>query len=515
MSGDKVTESNSTSHDINYTPWVQFKYLYSTVLLIFCTIVIMVTIANRKTKLSDEAHPAVAYVVIWAAVIWLSMVEGSQASLVGLPPVDKELYKDSHPTAYKITSVALKGDNLDRYLMGRQFMVLLIVFIINLAGSPGSDAEVFGFNDTFQEAFLGSGFAMIILTCNVGQLMAQVNASHCMIDYINNFFAVFTVATAMIIEFSGIMHASYLLQYAVAAMAGQPIVSKEDPKSGGAALFFYARCLMSVAICGFGFAVVFRSLFDGNTTFYENVPGGAALIIFFVLLSIVGMLEGMQIAFFAVAKLPKSEQGQGKFAKMTCKLLFKGNGKNLPGFMVGRQLCVVTCFFVAARVTTLKLKCVKELVDDECPKDGFDENVFGFPDGLQKFLETGLHAAVVVTIVGSISWQLVASAFPFMFLSNPLTYVLLVICLAFEATGVCCAAWFLALIHKKISGMQYDEVYIGTPEERVASGKGPEESIHNVPGSLAGGAFPQGTHRPGAGGQKLGDYEDTIHEPSA
>jgi uncharacterized membrane protein len=238
MSGDKVTESNSTSHDINYTPWVQFKYLYSTVLLIFCTIVIMVTIANRKTKLSDEAHPAVAYVVIWAAVIWLSMVEGSQASLVGLPPVDKELYKDSHPTAYKITSVALKGDNLDRYLMGRQFMVLLIVFIINLAGSPGSDAEVFGFNDTFQEAFLGSGFAMIILTCNVGQLMAQVNASHCMIDYINNFFAVFTVATAMISVFSGIMHASYLLQYAVAAMAGQPIVSKEDPKSGGAAFSF-------------------------------------------------------------------------------------------------------------------------------------------------------------------------------------------------------------------------------------------------------------------------------------
>merc|ERR1712048_1152449 len=112
------------------------------------------------------------------------------------------------------------------------------------------------------------------------------------------------------------------------------------------------------------------------------------------MVSIVGMLEGMQIAFFAVAKLSKAEQGQNKFTKMTCKLLFKGNGKNLPGFMVGRQLCVVTCFFVVARVTT------QNVGDD-------DTNVMGLPDGIQGFLNLGFQGALLTIILGSITWQLV------------------------------------------------------------------------------------------------------------
>jgi len=484
------------SHDVEMTPWVIFKYTYSSLLLVFCSVIIMVLIFQKNTKLAQDIHPVAAFVFIWAAVLWLSMVEGSQASLVGLPPVDRELYKESHPTSYKITSWCHSGDNLDRYLMGRQFMVLLVVFIINMSGSPSGDAEVFGWPSGFQQTFLGSGLAMIILTCNLGQLTAQVNASHCMIDYINNFFATFTIWTAMAIEFSGIMHSSYLIQYAVAALAGTPVESKEEPRNALQAVFFWGRCAMSTIILGLGWAVTFKALFDGQTTMWDVVPGWAALVIFFVLLSIVGMLEGMQIAFFAVAKLPKSEQGQNKFAKMTCKLLFRGNGQNLPGFMVGRQLCVVTCFFVAARVTTLNVQV------------GEGKNVFGVPDGLQEFLNTGLHAAVVTTIVGSISWQLVASAFPFMFLNNPLTYILLHICLLFESTGLCCAAWVLASIHKKIAGYQYDEVYIGTPEERLASGKGPEESVHVVAGSMKGAGFP---HKPGAGGVKLGDYDDTVH----
>ena len=37
-----------------------------------------------------------------------------------------------------------------------------------------------------------------------------------------------------------------------------------------------------------------------------------------------------------------------------------------------------------------------------------------------------------------------------------------------EATGICNGAWVLAAIHRRISGFQKDEVYIGTAEERKA-----------------------------------------------
>ena len=40
-------------------------------------------------------------------------------------------------------------------------------------------------------------------------------------------------------------------------------------------------------------------------------------------------------------------------------------------------------------------------------------------------------------IVGSIAWQLVASAFPLAFMANPLTYILLRIALMIEIAGIC------------------------------------------------------------------------------
>jgi len=236
-------------------------------------------------------------------------------------------------------------------------------------------------------------------------------------------------------------------------LAGKKIQSNEEPRSGIESIFFFGRCLASLAVLCFCLAVTFEALFSGNTTMWEGVPAWLAVIVFFVLMSIVGMLEGMQVAFFAVSKLPASERGDSVFAVKTCNLLFKGDGYNMPAFMVGRQLCVVSCMFFIARVTSLNYP------------DG--ETIFNVPEGFQSFLNLGFLGALITTILASISWQLVASAFPLIFLSNPLTYVLLRVCLLLEATGLCQAAWVLAAIHKKIAGFQRDEVYIGTAEERA------------------------------------------------
>ena len=86
------------------------------------------------------------------------MIEGQQASLVGLPPVDPNLYKDSHPITYKNTALAFKGDNLDRYLIGRQFMVLLVVFVINQCAGPlDPTVPVLGLPDGVKKVFLDIG----------------------------------------------------------------------------------------------------------------------------------------------------------------------------------------------------------------------------------------------------------------------------------------------------------------------------------------------------------------------
>jgi silicon transporter len=448
------------------------KYVVSTCALVFSISLIIGLIFTDQTTLSRDVHPGLAFCTLWISVLWLTMVEGSQGSLVGLAPVDRELFKDTHPITYKCCEVAHKGDNLDRYLLGRQFMVVVMVFTINISGGPIADATLWGFPDVLTNMFLGSGLAMILFTCMVGQLNSQVTASLCMLDYINNYFAVFTLWVSNAIEFSGLLHSSYVIQMLVAKLAGQTIESNEAPRTATQGFFFWIRCLGSLAILGFSFAVTLAGLFEGKTTMWEGVPEWAAVIVFFILMSVIGLLEGMQIAFFAVAKIPASERGDSVFAKKTCELLFKGEGRNLPGFMIGRQLCVVSCMFFVARVTSLDVDV-----------DAGEATLWGVSDAWQKFFNTGLLGAIITTIVASIAWQLVASAFPLIFLSNPFTYIFLRICLFLESTGIASGAWVLAWVIQKVSGFQRDEVYIGTAEERAANDHADDDKqIHMGPG---------------------------------
>jgi hypothetical protein len=294
--------------------------------------------------------------------------------------------------SYQITSLGHNGDNLDRYLMGRQFMVIFINFTINLCGAPLSGADVLGLPSWVQSIFLGSGIAMILTVVTVGQLTAQVNASHCMIDYINTHFVTFTLYVTLIIEKTGIMHCYYLIRDMFNWATGKPVETNEPPRSAVHNFFHWGRMLFSLGVLAFALAVTLEGLFQGQTTMWEGVPNGVAVILFFLLMSVVGILEGMQIAFFAVSNLPAGERGTHPMAMKTCKLLFRGEGRNLLGFMVGRQMTVTLCFFVIVCVTTLAAEI------------SVDDHIFGVSDPIQKFFNMGFLGAIITTILASISW---------------------------------------------------------------------------------------------------------------
>merc|ERR1712194_174107 len=218
---------------------------------------------------------------------------------------------------------------------------------------------------------------------------------------------------------------------------------------------------------------------------YPSIPNGVNVFLFFFFMAIVGMLEGMQIAFFAVAKLPASSRGTSFF------------GQNLPGFMIGRQLTVVFSFFLVGAITGLNIP------------EGEGNNIFGIQDSAQKFLNFGFHGAVITTILASISWQLAASAFPIAFLNNPLTYVLLVIALFLEFIGICSGARVIARLIKSGLGFQYDEVYVGTPEERMANNHGDRDVFAQQEVGMGGGGW---------GGHLVGSHDaldGPIEAPAA
>jgi Silicon transporter len=463
----KQRENDVHAEPSIFAPLNVVKSIFSMALLTFSIALILGLIFTEQTTVSAKVHPALAFIILLISVVWLANIEGSQGAIVGLAPINNELYRESHPWAYRISLLAHKGDNLDRYLLGRQFSVVLIVFAINNCAHPIAGAELWNLPSIVSSLFLGAGLSLIFFTVMVGQLSAEVNASLCMLDYINDPFSYFTLLASMAIEFSGIIHFSYGIRYMFCYCAGTKVESKEPPRTTFQQIFFWGRVAMSFGCLVYAFIVTLVALFDGKTTMWEGIPPAAGLALFFVLMAIVGLFEATQIAYFAVAKLRQNERGTSIWAKKTCEILYAGKdgqpGVNLPGFMIGRQLFVVSCMFFVAKVTSCNVK-------------PGEETIMGVSEGMQAFFNTGLLGALITTIVGSIAWRLAAATFPIFFMSILPSYIGLKICLALDACGLLNGAWVLGWIHKKVAGFQLDEVYIGTAEERAGKNMADDES---------------------------------------
>ena len=50
------------------------KMAYSMVLVIFSAVIVMGLMFNEDTKISNDVHPALAVVVFWLGILWMSMV---------------------------------------------------------------------------------------------------------------------------------------------------------------------------------------------------------------------------------------------------------------------------------------------------------------------------------------------------------------------------------------------------------------------------------------------------------
>lgn len=290
-------ESQATNYSNNKNLFRFLQCACSTILLVFCVVVVMSAVFTEQTTVSESSHALVAFLVLWFLIIWLAMMEGGQGCLVGLQPVDKDLYANSHPVSYKCAALAQKRDNMNRFIVGRQFLVVLVVFGINLCGSAIADANVLGLPDPMREVFLASGVALMLMTIILGQLAAQVNATNCMLDFINNYGMLATTYISLAIEASGLLHCVYLVRRLI--LLGTGTGNGEvgtDAATVWSRLFFWVRVVFSLAGLGFAFAVTLWALFHRQTALWEGVPDYVAVLMLLVLLGLVGLLEGLQIA---------------------------------------------------------------------------------------------------------------------------------------------------------------------------------------------------------------------------
>jgi len=203
----------------------------------------------------------------------------------------------------------------------------------------------------------------------------------------------------------------------------------------------YVRFVFSLCLLIFSGVVTCYAILAQKTSMWKAVPGWLSLIIFILVLFLLGVMEGLQIALVEL-KRQKPESYKESHPKAYKLGQYAMEGDNVERFLMGRQVFVVCCVFFAAKLTTIH---------------GNDESGFLFyvPDWVQAlFLETGLLACVVVVIVAQLMPQIVASLYPTQFLELFVMKPAYWACIVLESSGITHFCWVLAWCMSKVFRMK-------------------------------------------------------------
>merc|ERR1711997_1412801 len=192
------------------------RYVLSLGLLLFSGVVVCYSILEQKTSMWKEV-PGWASLLIFIFVLWcLGVMEGLQIALVELKRLNPEYYRDTHPTAFKLGQMAGKGDNIEKFLMGRQvFVVCSVFFAAKLTTIHGRTEEGFLFYvpNWVQAVFLETGLLACVVVVIMAQLMPQIVASIYPVQFLELLVMRPAYYACIALESTGLTHFCWILAF--------------------------------------------------------------------------------------------------------------------------------------------------------------------------------------------------------------------------------------------------------------------------------------------------------------
>jgi hypothetical protein len=518
------SQDDATASKVFFKVVKWIKATASMVLTIFCVIVVSAAICTKQTVATGEynVHPIVALVIFWGSLSWLAILEGGLNAMVGLQPINKDLYKDTHRKAYLCTSAAHKGQNLERFIVGRQYLDLTIVFTASFMVNAVDGAQVLGLPKLVTDIFLGSDLGVILCTIVFGQLVSVINCSHSMLDFINNWCMVGSTRIALFVESTGILHAVYLVQIIFTKVATRARNNKEINSAVAATAISRNKSLaetsskMSVTVPSAHVSdteqdtnssdpgsaesvsntTPISSSQDGETElnksifqrvfFWARILMSLGMSIYTVVVfstAIIGGNTGVRdsipkyVSFLALAIL----LFLGGFMEALQIALFAV--KHLPTEQIetndrAKRICEYMfqkslneegsvdveigkfrSFLIGRQIAqTVIMFMIARIINVDMKVEG--ETLFGVSMGIQTFFfDSGLLNALLCAIFASLSWRVTANFFPLVYLGSPISIWIIRLCLLVEGTGICESAWVLAKIPDMFVRFKSDDYY--------------------------------------------------------
>ncbi|ELT99670.1 hypothetical protein CAPTEDRAFT_223009 [Capitella teleta] len=195
-------------------PCDYIRFIISSLLLLFAIVCTSYAIIMQHTHFWKEVPGWAGLIILVVDLFILGVVEGLQIALVELKRQHPEAYKHSHPAAYRLGLIALKGDNVERFLMGRQVCVVVLVFLAakltTLELQDGKDF-LFPVPQWVQSAFFETGFLSCIVVVILAQLMPQIAAAQFPVHFLQLFIMKPAYYFCVFLEMTGLTHSCWLL----------------------------------------------------------------------------------------------------------------------------------------------------------------------------------------------------------------------------------------------------------------------------------------------------------------
>ena len=192
------------------------RFIISAVLLSLSIVVTSYAIVTNKTSFFDTVPGWSALLLFIVDMILLGIVEGLQIALVELKRQHPDSYKNSHPAAYRLGQAAAKGDNVERFLMGRQVSVVVLVFfaakLTTIHASDGKGRSfLFPVPRWCEVALLETGFVACLTVVILAQLMPQIVAAKYPVHFLQFFIMKPTYYICIMVESTGLTHICWCL----------------------------------------------------------------------------------------------------------------------------------------------------------------------------------------------------------------------------------------------------------------------------------------------------------------
>lgn len=406
------------------------KYIFSSVMTVTYLVYIMWGIWTNEAVL--PVPPIAHFLIFCFCMTLVAYLEGLQVAILAVEHDDCEVFKETHPRAYKLMHSVKQSNNVERFLVGRQFFTIFVMTMIAQVTTFPEISQL-GVPPAVWFIFIQTGLPGAIVVTTIGSLQPQLLAAKDPWKFMNLYGTNSVLNLCYGLETTGICtHFAYMLINILRQTLFRTDIMPREHNRGdtlqGQVLDIF-KYILSFSVIGFYLVYLMFGIWTGQAVL--PVPFVVVFIIYCCAGVFLALLEGLQVAILLAE--PKDLEEFKDSHPRGYKLMKRAtHEKNVRRFLIGRQFFVIFVVFLINQCT----------IFPDIKQFGTDDIVWFI------FFQLGFPTALNVLCFFQLPAQLLGNHDPFLFMNRIGPRLTLEVCLFTEITGLAHFSWVASAISR-------------------------------------------------------------------